>query len=478
MFGAQNLYARQTPSFDIFYLAVGNSNYQKTDPAGTDSSKISSTDFVDVDGANKSARKMSSYLDRIGATYGITLISQEDKLVTRNDVFESLNNLLEKVKQTKAKNPLIVFYICGHGISEGIGWNHFSIPGNFSRPERSITVAEMSEMTIYTGEVADQIEKAGYQFILMLDSCYEGKEEPLSNRLLSDQLVRNLTDIFKILRVMNEFRGPGTAIFATKPGTLAQMADDPFDRNSAYGLGRIARRTLLIFERALKLKKSLTISEFIRQISDHGFDNSTVSVITRSVPGNPAMNLIRKINALTGPRNIIFGSGFPQMMPDKSVGENSFTIPADENILASPTSYLSFESSNNDFIGEGRSLTFTGTTYKISAIQNNRSEVSFSIENDKESWDISFAAPKGTTFQKGLYENAERSGFQTSGHPGFSFTGDSRACNEIRGRFNLIAVRWNANGKLSEFFVDFEQYCDGAESALKGKLKFSAASEK
>jgi hypothetical protein len=461
-------------SYDIFYLAVGNSHYQKAMPADKDSGALN--EFPDLDGANKSAKKMASYLDAIGAVSGITLTGEDDKLVTRSDVFKALGELLDKVEKSKSANPLIIFYFCGHGLSEGVGWNHFSIPGDFLLPSKFMNVTAMAENTVYAGDVAEMIEKVSSSYMLMLDSCYEG-DAPLPAEVFSRQSAQNLTDIFKVLRTFNEFRGPGIAVFATKPGTQVKIADDPFDSAAAYGLGPIARRALLIFEQTFKAKNNLSLARFLQQISNPAFDKPTTSVMTLSVPGKPNINLIKKVKRIAPPRIVINGTGVLRpVSEDNQTKETSASRVAPvENVLVSPDSYLSFESPPDEYVGRGKNMTLSAKDYKFSAANTGREEITISIESDNTSWEISLAAPRGKTLAVGEYNKAQRANFQEPAVGGFIFSGNGRGCNEVQAQFKITEIAWSASGSLLKLHADFNQFCDDSKSPLKGSLRFSAS---
>lgn len=279
---AQSGAARQ--SYDLFYLAVGSSHYaDDRSPKG----------FKNLDGANKSARKVSALLDRAGAVAGITLVSAGDRFVTRRDVLRALGDVLTKAKRSGSKNPLVIFYFCGHGVSEGVGWNHFSIPGDFVVPAEKVDIQTLTDSAIYAGEVADAIEAQKIPGLLLLDACYEGKEAELPDAVISRQLAQNLTDIFKVLRHINEFRGPTLAVFSTKPGTIVPMASDPLDPESQLGVGPLGRRMMLKFDQAFRSTNGLTIAQLLRQMSSPSFDPETQSVMSLSVPEQPAAQLIK-----------------------------------------------------------------------------------------------------------------------------------------------------------------------------------------
>jgi len=53
-----------------------------------------------------------------------------------------------------------------------------------------------------------------------------------------------------------------------------------------------------------------------------------------------------------------------------------------------------------------------------------------------------------SSLQPGAYENAVRSGYQTTGHPGLDFGGDRGSCYSLTGRFDVLEIVRDANGWL------------------------------
>jgi len=51
-----------------------------------------------------------------------------------------------------------------------------------------------------------------------------------------------------------------------------------------------------------------------------------------------------------------------------------------------------------------------------------------------------------------------------------SITGGSRACNEVRGHFDINRITYE-RGTVDGFDATFEQWCDDASSPLRGHLQ-------
>jgi hypothetical protein len=76
----------------------------------------------------------------------------------------------------RSTDPFFVFYLAGHGISDGIAWNHFSVPGAFlyrgALPD--LEVDALAEKTLYASALADELDKTKVPYLLILDTCYQG----------------------------------------------------------------------------------------------------------------------------------------------------------------------------------------------------------------------------------------------------------------------------------------------------------------
>lgn len=457
-------------AYDIYYLAVGNSHYA----TGT-----AAQGFNNLEGANKSARKVAAYLDQAGAEAGITLVSDRDKLVTKKDVLNALDNLLVKVKRSKSRNPLVVFYFCGHGVSEGIGWNHFSIPGDFIVPLEKINIDTLAKAAIYANEVSDAIENHKLPCLLLLDSCYEFEKVNLPDRVISQQLANNLTDAFKAVRYLNEFRdGPAMAVFSTRPGTVVPMAQDPIDTDSKLSIGPLARRLIMSFEQAFEKKGVLRIAEFLQQMSGAAFDQATPSVSTSSKPVHPDMQLIKYPLSQNSPGELRSGTGVPPKIDFRTDNDSHMSTPPAQplRLIISPETYLLIQSGPNEYIGGGRTLKFSAQNVSYEVEQNEPDHIAFSIKDGDLSWSITFMSPAGKALRVGTYKNAQRAGFQEESRPGFELSGDGRGCNEIDAEFTILTFRRDLQRKLVEFSADFSQRCDRAAAVLKGQLRFRATS--
>jgi hypothetical protein len=88
-------------------------------------------------------------------------------------------------------------------------------------------------------------------------------------------------------------------------------------------------------------------------------------------------------------------------------------------------------------------------------------------------WNFAFAPPAGIALAPGVYEEATRFPFQPDDEPGFSVSGQSRGCNSLFGRFEILELV-QAGEELAQFDVLFEQHCEYFGYALFGRLRYNA----
>lgn len=154
------------------------------------------------------------------------------------------------------------------------------------------------------------------------------------------------------------------------------------------------------------------------------------------------------------------------------------SLLAASGIATTPVSaatFLSFTSAA-DYIGGGRTATFTPADgyFKYG---NSNSTISFSFNsfNGNDWWFLDLAAPSNTTLAPGTYAGATRYPFQSPAEPGLSFDGNGRGCNTLTGSFNVLEAVYNSENEIQRFGADFEQYCEGADPALLGQIRFDRA---
>jgi len=169
-------------------------------------------------------------------------------------------------------------------MSEGIAWSHFSIPGDFGYrgdPDK-LDIDALSKSTLYAGSLVDDLEKQHIPFLVLLDSCYDGKERHFEPTVLSAEATRNLNDVGAALRVMNEFRDTYPVLFSATPGKSVPTVTNPLAPNSPVNIGPLARRFSLIVKKRLTGGQSLSLATFLDDMGSATLDDVTTPAITHS----------------------------------------------------------------------------------------------------------------------------------------------------------------------------------------------------
>lgn len=156
------------------------------------------------------------------------------------------------------------------------------------------------------------------------------------------------------------------------------------------------------------------------------------------------------------------------------VGQQTFTV--NQRAALGGTS-LSFVSDTGDYVGQGWTLLHEAPTSSFSpALDPQHNSVSFEIVGSDGAtnmpWSLGLAAPKGQQLALGTYVNVQRYPFQAPTAPGLSFYGNGAGCNQVTGQFTITDFAYGADGALSRFTATFEQHCEGAGPALRGKIVY------
>lgn len=263
-------------SSQLYFVTVGSSHYA-TPPDSA------SHGLPRIYGANKSAKSVAERLLAGGARYGILLTSSEEHLVSTKDVFNAIAQVEKKIKASGSKNPILFFYFSGHGISEGIGWSLFAVPGTFLYPGTlsGQDVEAISTSTIYAAKLVDQLEKSGVQYIAVFDTCYEGNESEFESAVLSGPAIDSLKAVANVLRFMNEFRQSNAVLFSATPGTVVRTVEDPVSHGSTP-IAPLARRIMILLDRVATASNVLHVGEFIREMSSPTLDPQSGPAVTNA----------------------------------------------------------------------------------------------------------------------------------------------------------------------------------------------------
>ena len=274
----------------------------------------------------------------------------------------------------------------------------------------------------------------------MLDNCYEGTPASLASAVFSESLRDNLTNIFSVLRFLNEFHEPDIMLYSTTPGTVVPMVPDPLDSGSNVGVGPLARRFLLVVDKVLRNSKVLTLGDFLQQMTNLALDTKTSPAVSYAELKIPETILVRKVASREGRK------------PDERVGSG---VPREEIIIpagdlprsrtfgraGSTNSLFRFESDSGEWVGQGKAMSLTGDRIEITLEEDSPNRLAFAVKGDGEEWTVEFEAPGDVSLTEGVYKKATRSGFQGGADAGFSASSNSRGCNELIANFWISRVK-------------------------------------
>lgn len=455
----------QARQYQVFFVSVGSGWY-----AAASGSDLHG--FSRIPGANKSADIVANSLVAGGAEYGIRLTSDDQRFVTVADIDKAIQTVSSKIAATKPTNPLFVFYIASHGMSEGIAWSHFSIPGDFvyrGNPD-DLNIDALSKSALYAGSLVDELEKFKIPFLVIFDSCSDGQEKHFEPTVLSAKATRNLNEVGAVLRVMNEFRNTYPVLFSTVPGKSVVTVTNPLVPDSVVAIAPLARRFSLSVEPSLKKGLPISLSSFLSKMVSAQLDTLTAPAVTRSpVP--------RGADAI-----FLLAAAKPHVMESLTGTGNHMNIccaPLPAEALASAVSNhfkgtLSITGTKGEYISSGGSTKFSSPDYKVSVIQRGAGDIQIQFERNDTEFDASFATGSDKRFEAKEYPGAQRWNMADVGRPALEVSGDGRGCGEITGSFTVSSVQYNANGNITRFAATFLQLCDDSATPATGKIELTS----
>jgi hypothetical protein len=80
----------------------------------------------------------------------------------------------------------------------------------------------------------------------------------------------------------------------------------------------------------------------------------------------------------------------------------------------------------------------------------------------------------GTPLETGDYPDAVQVPFATAGHPGIEISFQSRAADNLLGRFSITELTRDAQDQLRTFAITFEQHVQGNPAALTGTFTYDS----
>jgi uncharacterized repeat protein (TIGR01451 family) len=137
---------------------------------------------------------------------------------------------------------------------------------------------------------------------------------------------------------------------------------------------------------------------------------------------------------------------------------------------ATPASgnYVYIQSDAGDFIGEGRTETYTQAN-AVLTVGESAGLLTVGVVGDRN-YAASFNAMIPLTrLEPGYYANAQRWPLGNPTLGGLSFTGDGRGCNVISGWFAVDSIAF-LDGVVTAVDLRFEQHCENNTPALRGRI--------
>lgn len=153
---------------------------------------------------------------------------------------------------------------------------------------------------------------------------------------------------------------------------------------------------------------------------------------------------------------------------------------------------LVMQSDPGDYIGQGQSwdITYTesGPNYgwwaQASDPQGSSAQpatVSFSLgagsSGSTTGWLNAMFSSRalGTPLAPGVYPQAQRAPFASTGFAGLDISFQHRGCNQLAGSFEVKELVLGANNVVQRFVATFEQHCEAGVPALRGSFVYDAS---
>jgi len=149
-----------------------------------------------------------------------------------------------------------------------------------------------------------------------------------------------------------------------------------------------------------------------------------------------------------------------------------FLLPPPAATAATETSFLSFTSDADDWVGQGESRTFTSADGRLYQYMADASTFGTLFDGyDGISAHLDLRAPSGQPLVAGPYENATRFQSGDPSLPQLAFSYDHRGCNIITGRFDVLEATYGPYNYIQKFHAIFEQHCEGSTAATYGEVQ-------
>ena len=434
------------PRFDVYFLSIGVSEYAVAPHNGAHS-------LTPIPGANTSARLVGQALQSGGARYGVVLVSHDGAFVALGDFRAALKGLKARIAHDGPSSPLLVVYFAGHGMAEGVAWNHFSIPGDFvyeGEPE-ALSIDDLADHTLYAASLADDLDALGIPYLLILDTCFEGRLAHFDSPVLTAQASGSLASVAQVLRFTNEFHQESPVLFSAPPGEQVETTPDPVNPQNG-NIAPMARRLELLLRSAEGSGGSLTLGDIVHRLSAPDLDLLTKPAVTHATPGASWNSIVYQAGTAGGKFEEVEGSATkPSLCCHASALANQSGARPMKGVIE-------LDGAPGEYITGGRTIVLGRGSEKVTL-----AETSGDVDIEEaggDGWELSFSASKNGKLQPGIYDDAQRDGLQDDDRPGLAITGGDRGCNTVVGRFVVQPIHRDTRGRIDQISGTFRQRCD------------------
>lgn len=139
--------------------------------------------FENIPCATKSALSVADALDKGGAVFGKTIISDSSHFVFKESIKFALQEVVARMKvdslkykrECKSFNPFLIFYYCGHGIADQEQPTLRMVPGNFTNNLSASYADELDSLTFSYSDLNEYLffKARLLNFIILFDCCYD-----------------------------------------------------------------------------------------------------------------------------------------------------------------------------------------------------------------------------------------------------------------------------------------------------------------
>lgn len=137
-------------------------------------------------------------------------------------------------------------------------------------------------------------------------------------------------------------------------------------------------------------------------------------------------------------------------------------------------SFLVFNSSEGDYIGNGLDWVFTSDESKFTANGGSKRYLNLGVDGNDKWFHLTLSVPDNLVFQPGTYPNAGyKQGGNSNAYPSLSFSGDGRGCTVGDAGFTIHNIQYGEmNSELLYIDVSFRQRCQNTSAVLLGRFRY------